>query len=147
MFEFIVSLIKKERPDKIILSSVRFFSEQNLSFLRESCTELIIFDDELKKKYELPEYLTPDRAASIIASRHLFKGKECMIFDFGTTLSVDFIDNSGLFEGGNVWTKWEKGARYANISRTSPIGKMNNSCKIKYSYKQINHKQVDSADE
>lgn len=52
-----------------------------------------------------------------------------------------------FFEGGNIWTKWEKGARYANISRTSPVGKMNNNCEIKYSYKQINHKQVDSAEE
>ncbi|MBQ3977869.1 MAG: type III pantothenate kinase, partial [Bacteroidales bacterium] len=47
-------------------------------------------------------YLSPDRAASVIASRHLFKGKGSLIFDFGTTLSIDMVDGEGQYLGGNI---------------------------------------------
>ena len=50
----------------------------------------------------LPEYLSPDRAASILAARYLFKGKGCTLVDFGTTLTIDFIDADGMYRGGNI---------------------------------------------
>ena len=31
-----------------------------------------------------------------------FNGKSCTIIDFGTTLTVDFIDSEGNYEGGNI---------------------------------------------
>ena len=102
MFEFIISLVEKVRPEKIVLSSVRTFSDKNISRLKKECSVLIILADIMMSKYDIPSYITPDRAASIIASRYLFKNRECMIFDFGTTLSVDFIDDKGKYEGGNV---------------------------------------------
>jgi type III pantothenate kinase len=50
----------------------------------------------------MPEYLTPDRAASVIAARYLFKGKGCTIFDFGATLTIDKTDSEGNYSGGNI---------------------------------------------
>ena len=103
MLDFILSLTAKEKPEKIVLSSVRYFSEQNVEMLRKECGSLMILDSAmLEERYAIPPYLTPDRAASIIASRYLFKGKGCMIFDFGTTLSSDFLDAEGRYEGGNI---------------------------------------------
>lgn len=102
MFEFIMSLVEKVRPEKIVLSSVRNFSDKNISRLRKECSVLIVLSDIMMSKYDVPSHITPDRAASIIASRYLFKNRECMIFDFGTTLSIDFIDECGRYEGGNV---------------------------------------------
>ena len=103
MVDFILSLTAKEKPEKIILSSVRYFSEQNVERLRKECTKLIILDSEmLEQKYSIPSYLTPDRAASVIASRYLFKNRPCTIFDFGTTFTVDFLDKDGNFEGGCI---------------------------------------------
>ena len=102
MFEFVMSLVEKVRPEKIVLSSVRNFSDKNISRLQKVCSVLIILDDIMMSKYDLPSYMTPDRAASVIASRYLFKNRECMVFDFGSTLSIDFIDASGKYEGGNV---------------------------------------------
>jgi type III pantothenate kinase len=64
---------------------------------------LVILDGKkLSEKYDIPSYLTADRAASIIASRYLFKGRPCTIFDFGTTLTIDFLDKDGKFEGGCI---------------------------------------------
>ena len=102
MLDFILSMVSESRPDKIVLSSVRNFSIQNIETLRGICDRLIILDDQIKDSYGIPGYLTPDRAASIIASRYLFKGRKCMIFDFGTSLAIDFLDVDGRYEGGNV---------------------------------------------
>lgn len=102
MLDFILSMVSESRPDKIVLSSVRNFSIQNIETLRGICDRLIILDDQIKDSYGIPGYLTPDRAASIIASRYLFKGRKCMIFDFGTSLAIDFLDADGRYEGGNM---------------------------------------------
>ena len=102
MIDFILSLTEKSKPEIMMLSSKRIFSEQSISRLRGECGELVVIDDEILTRYGIPQYITPDRAASIVASRFLFKGRSCTIFDFGTTLSVDFIDESGIFEGGNI---------------------------------------------
>ena len=50
----------------------------------------------------IPEYISPDRIASVVAARYLFKGKGSIVFDFGTTLSIDLIDPEGVYEGGNI---------------------------------------------
>ena len=102
MLDFILSLTARSKPEIMVLSSVRHFTESNIRRLEKECDRLVIVDKDLYSRYDIPEYITPDRAASIIASRYLFKGKGCMIFDFGTTLSVDFLDPEGKYEGGNI---------------------------------------------
>ena len=103
MVEYIGNLTEKMRPELMLLSSARHFSAQNIARLESFCDRLIILDSTyLSGKYNLPSYLTADRAASIIASRFLFKGKPCTIFDFGTTLTIDFLDAEGNFKGGCI---------------------------------------------
>ena len=102
MLDFILSLVEKDRPEVLVLSSVRNFTSGNIQKLREVCDKLIVVDEELLNSYNLPSWITPDRTASIIAARYLFKGKGCTIFDFGTTLTVDFLDEVGNFKGGNI---------------------------------------------
>ena len=102
MLEYILSMTEKEKPDILVLSSVRNFTSANIQKLREACEKLLVVDEELLKSYDIPSWITPDRAASIVASRYLFKGRGCTIFDFGTTLTVDFLDKDGNFKGGNI---------------------------------------------
>ena len=102
MMDFILSLTAKEKPEVMVLSSVRNFTSRNLLILEEECDRLVVMDEELLKRKSIPSYLTPDRAASIIAVRYLFKKKGCMIFDLGTTMTVDFLDSEGNYEGGNI---------------------------------------------
>ncbi len=102
MLDFILSLTEKNKPHVMILSSVRMFSRQAVEKLRNECSKLVIVDEALLERYDVPAYLTPDRAASVIASRYLFKKRGCTIFDFGTTLTVDFLDADGRYAGGNV---------------------------------------------
>ena len=102
MVEFILSLAERERPDVLVLSSVRKFSQQNVARLEQVCGRLLVIGSDVLEHFSLPVFLSPDRAASIIASRYLFKGRKCTVFDFGTMLTVDFIGSDGRFEGGCI---------------------------------------------
>jgi type III pantothenate kinase len=102
MTEFILTLVEKEKPALMVLSSVRRLSRKNVARLEQSCDRLIVVDDDILEKHSLPLSLTPDRAASIIAARYLFKGKGCTIFDLGAMMTVDFLDSEGNFTGGCI---------------------------------------------
>lgn len=103
--DFIISLIKREIPDVVLVASVSEITVSDEKRIKSYCQNTIIIDSnrkELLSKYNLPDYLSPDRAASIIGARHLFKNKSCTLIDLGTTLTVDFIDAEGHYEGGNI---------------------------------------------
>ena len=139
MLEYIESLTSEFRPELMVLSSARHFNAQNIQRLKELCDRLIVLDSVvLSEKYDIPSYLTPDRAASIIASRYLFKGRPCTIFDFGTTLTVDFLNVEGRFEGGCISpgcrTRFKSINRYTRTlpllsapEEVTPVGKDINS--------------------
>ena len=99
---FILSLTEREKPGIMVVSNVRSFSDREVERLKAECGKLIIINEEILKRRNIPAYLTPDRAAAVIASRYLFKGKSCTIFDFGATLTIDKIDSSGSYSGGNI---------------------------------------------
>ena len=103
--EFILSLTKKEKPAVMVVSSVYPLSDQDITVLEAECEKLLILDrnhKELLIERGLPAYLSYDRAASILASRYLFRGKGCTIVDFGTIMSVDFTSGEGQYQGGNI---------------------------------------------
>lgn len=103
--EFIQHITEKEKPNVMVLASVRDISSQDEDVLKTLCRELVLIDKKhpsLLRAYGLPEYLSPDRAAGVIAVRKLFAGRECIVFDFGTILSIDFISEDGSYLGGNV---------------------------------------------
>ena len=103
--EYILSLTAKEKPEVMTVASTSEIKDSDIQTLRSQCTQLLILDPSHKKlilKYDIPEYLGYDRASGIIAARSLFKDKACTIFDFGTTLSIDFIESSGKYSGGNI---------------------------------------------
>ena len=103
--EFIQHITEKEKPNVMVLASVRDISSQDEDVLKTLCRELVLIDKKhpsILRAYGLPEYLSPDRAAGVIAVRKLFAGRECIVFDFGTILSIDFILEDGSYLGGNV---------------------------------------------
>ncbi len=102
---FIMSLTEKQMPLVMTVVSVRAVPEEDESALREACQYLVLLDpahQDLLSSYGIPDYLTYDRASSLVAAKYLFKGKACTVFDFGTTLTVDFLDAQGRYQGGNI---------------------------------------------
>ena len=103
--DFILSLTGRGKPEVMVISSVYEIQPRDEAESAAVCGRLVIMDSahaSLLRESGLPEWLSSDRAASIIAVRHLFSGKSCTIIDFGTTLTVDFIDGEGRYEGGNI---------------------------------------------
>lgn len=125
MFEYIDSLVEKERPSVMVISSSIEISHAEEDHFCSKCGKLVILDKrhtEIAEEYSLPLYLSPDRIASVIAARYLFKDKGSMVFDFGTTLTVDVIEPDGEYAGGNISpgfrTRFKSLSRY---SRTLPL--------------------------
>lgn len=105
MSEFILSLVSRDKPDVMVIASSREISDKDERKFRERCRVLVIMDpkhSEVAERNGLPSYLAPDRAASVMASRYLFRKKGCTLFDFGTTLTIDFLDAEGNYSGGNI---------------------------------------------
>lgn len=103
--DFIISLIGKEKPEVMVIASVREISSADEDIYSSACGKLLLLDKshpEYLASKGLPAFLTYDRAASILASRYLFKGRACTIVDFGTTLTIDSIDKEGNYSGGNI---------------------------------------------
>ena len=105
IMEFISSITEKQLPAVMAVVSVRRIEDDELPVLERSCQHLLLLDPAhpgVLADYGMPDYLTYDRACTVVAAKYLFRGKPCSIFDFGTTLTVDFTDAAGNYLGGNV---------------------------------------------
>lgn len=136
VIDYICSLTARERPDLMVVSCVYPLSDCDADRLSRECGKLVLLDGnhpQILGKYGLPAWLTYDRAASILAVRHLFQGRGCTLFDFGTTLTVDLIDASGSYLGGNIspgcrtrfkaLNKYSRSLpRIATPEKTDPVG-------------------------
>jgi len=103
VLEFIQSTLDSEKPDVMVISSAGDIPSKWESLFSKQCGKLVLMDSKhsnVASAYSLPTWLTPDRTASVIASRFLFSGKSVSVFDFGTTLTIDFIDAQGNYKGG-----------------------------------------------
>ena len=105
LLDYLLSITEKEKPEVLAIATVNYIAPFEEEILAKECGRLIIMDrnhTEILQKYGLPDYLSYDRAAGLIAASFLFKDKPCTVFDFGTTLTVDFIGAAGNYLGGNI---------------------------------------------
>lgn len=105
MLDYLLSLMEKDKPEVLTMASVDGVPPEEEAVLSRLCRHLIILDSSHTHyllKYDFPEYLSPDRAAGLVAARFLFKDKNCTVFDFGTTLNMDFLGSDGRYLGGNI---------------------------------------------
>ena len=52
--------------------------------------------------YETPETLGLDRMANVVAASNLFPGKNALVIDAGTCITLDLIDANGVYQGGVI---------------------------------------------
>lgn len=103
--EFILSLLEKSYPEVLAIASVREIGRLDEEQFRSKCGELLIMDSNhpgIRDGYGFPGFLSYDRAAGLLAASYMFEGKACTVFDFGTTMTVDFLSSDGKYEGGNI---------------------------------------------
>ncbi|GHT21300.1 type III pantothenate kinase [Bacteroidia bacterium] len=52
--------------------------------------------------YRTPETLGKDRIAAVMGAFALYPGKDVLIIDAGTALTIDFLDSQKKYHGGNI---------------------------------------------
>lgn len=132
VMDFIRTILKKDRPGVLVVASVYDISRADEEYLQGECQHLILLDPShrsLLSSYSLPSYLSYDRAASILAARYLFRGKGCTIVDFGTTLTFDYTDGDGTYQGGSISLGCR--TRFKALNRYSKVLPLLNSPEMK----------------
>ena len=104
---FLLSIAEGKELDVIVLSTVREDDQKMQQVLAEKCRKLVV----VKSGMDLPvdfklgypgKGLGADRLAAALAVAMLFPDKDCIKFDFGTALTIDFILKGNIFAGGNI---------------------------------------------
>ena len=52
--------------------------------------------------YRTPETLGRDRVAAAVGAMTLYGGRNCLVVDFGTALTIDLVTADGVFRGGTI---------------------------------------------
>ncbi len=93
-------------PDVVCLTSVREDDAVMEEELRRRADRFIKVSSfiplPITVEYDTPHTLGADRIAAAAGARSLFPGEDCIIFDFGTAITVDFLSRDGVFQGGNI---------------------------------------------
>lgn len=105
--DFLIDL-KNRFPeiDKLILSSVATVEPEILSYLKSAFSFCLELSHQtpvpVSNKYKTPETLGLDRLAAAIGAHTLLPGKELLVIDAGTAVTLDLVEANGTFVGGNI---------------------------------------------
>lgn len=56
----------------------------------------------IRNAYATPESLGEDRLAAAVGAATLYPGRNLLIVDFGTAITIDLVTADGIFRGGNI---------------------------------------------
>lgn len=103
---FIQELTALRKPNILAISSVRELSNDFFNHVESLCERLIVIDEKTKLPltncYKTPSTLGSDRLMAAVGASAMFPGRNCLIFDFGTAITIDFVTAAGEFSGGNI---------------------------------------------
>lgn len=92
--------------DKAILSQVSAVHPDIVSYLKASFHYFLELSSQtpvpLLNNYLTPDTLGLDRLAAAIGAKELFPGKDLLVIDTGTAITIDLVEGNGTFAGGNI---------------------------------------------
>lgn len=105
--DFILSVIQTIHVNVIVLSTVREDDANMQKVLAKKCRKLIVLTNKTKLPVDLKygfsaDTLGADRIAAALAVAMMFPEQDCIKFDFGTALTIDYINKEGEYSGGNI---------------------------------------------
>lgn len=91
---------------RAILCSVRERDEELCRYLRGKYRRFVDFTGTtptpLENLYKTPETLGPDRLAAAVGAQALFPGRNVLVVDLGSAITIDLVSAAGEFLGGNI---------------------------------------------
>lgn len=103
---FIADIAKEYEVKNIIVSSVVEFKEKDKEKLFAEYPDTIWFTSAtplpINILYRTPQKLGSDRLAAAIGAISEAPGKDILIIDAGSAITIDFVDAQGKFLGGNI---------------------------------------------
>ncbi|MBO7256599.1 MAG: type III pantothenate kinase [Bacteroidales bacterium] len=93
-------------PERCVISSVSGGYQEIVSLMQGRGIEVTLLSVDIPLPIEI-DYATPktlgaDRIAAAIGAHSLFPEDDCIVFDLGTAITIDFVDKNGVFKGGNI---------------------------------------------
>jgi len=105
LFNSLENISKKFQISNAILSSVGNFNKRELSEIQKLFDVLVLNKNtELPffNKYKTPETLGVDRIALVAAAINNYPNENVLIFDAGTCITYDFINDKKEYYGGAI---------------------------------------------
>lgn len=91
---------------RVVLSTVRNIDYEVENFLAERFHDFLKVTNQtpipIVNGYSTPETLGIDRLMSAVGAVVQFPGKELLIFDLGSAITIDHVSCEGIFLGGNI---------------------------------------------
>lgn len=92
--------------NKIIISSTRAATYLPLEELKDTPAKLLYLNHQtplpIALDYETPDTLGRDRIAAAVGAHTTFPNSDVLIIDMGTAITIDYIESSGIYRGGNI---------------------------------------------
>ena len=90
---------------RCIVGSVRSLNTEVINELATIIPLTILGPDTslpVTHNYKTFDTLGADRIAGVVASNHLFPGRNILLIETGTCITYDFIDAGGVYHGGGI---------------------------------------------
>ena len=104
--EAVAGLLERGRVRRAILSSTRGEMPEVAEWLRERVSSLLLFTPQtpvpIRNVYRTPQTLGRDRLAAAVGATVLFPGRNVLIVDFGTAVTIDLVTADNTFRGGCI---------------------------------------------
>ena len=93
-------------PERAIVESTRGDADEILSQVHEHADYVLEFTPQtpvpIANAYRTPETLGRDRLAAAVGATVLYPGRNVLIVDFGTAVTIDLVTADATFRGGCI---------------------------------------------
>lgn len=99
-------ILPGRRAERAIVESTRGDADEILSQVREHADYVLEFTPQtpvpIANAYRTPETLGRDRLAAAVGATVLYPGRNVLIVDFGTAVTIDLVTADATFRGGCI---------------------------------------------
>lgn len=104
--QFLSEIINKYSLSAGIISSVGKTDSSVIAFLHHHIPSFFELNNNiflpLKVDYDTPNSLGVDRIAAAVGAYSQKPGKNLLIIDVGTAITIDYVSQEGVYKGGNI---------------------------------------------